>query len=213
MSKALIVFSGGQDSTTCLAYALKHYDEVETITFHYNQRHAEEVEIAQKIAKDFNVKNTCIDVSLINDLTENALTRDIDIKSDGDVPNTFVPGRNILFFNIASIAAYQIGADTIVTGVSETDFSGYPDCRSDFVTALEHAIHLGLDRHIKIDTLLMDKDKSEVWEMADELGVFDYVKNETLTCYNGIKGSGCGECPACILRNEGLEEYEKRKFN
>lgn len=213
MSKSLIVFSGGQDSTTCLAYALKHYDEVETITFHYNQRHAEEVEIAKKIAKDFNVKNTCIDVSLINDLTENALTRDIDINSDGDVPNTFVPGRNILFFNIASIAAYQIGADTIVTGVSETDFSGYPDCRSDFVTALEHAIHLGLDRHIKIDTPLMDKDKSEVWEMADELGVFDYIKNETLTCYNGIKGSGCGECPACILRNEGLEEYEKRKFN
>lgn len=213
MSKALIVFSGGQDSTTCLAYALEHYDEVETITFHYNQRHAEEVEVAQKIAKDFNVKNTVIDVSLINDLTENALTRDIDIESSGDVPNTFVPGRNILFFNIASIAAYQIGADTIVTGVSDTDYSGYPDCRNEFVVALEEAIRLGLDRHIKIDTPLMNKGKSEVWEMADDLDVFQYIKEETLTCYNGIKGSGCGECPACVLRNEGLKQYERKKSN
>src|SRR5699024_930223 len=182
-------------------------------TFHYNQRHAEEVEIAQKIAKDFNVKNTVIDVSLINDLTENALTRDIDIKNDGDVPNTFVPGRNILFINIASIAAYQIGADTIVSGVNDTDYSGYPDCSNEFVVALEKAIRLSLDRHIKIDTPLMDKDKSEVWEMADDLDVFQYIKEETLTCYNGIKGSGCGECPACILRNEGLKQYERKKSN
>lgn len=137
MSKAIVVFSGGQDSTTCLLWALKLYDEVETITFSYNQRHKQEIEVAKKISKDFGVKNQVIDASVINELTVNALTRDMDIDVDNDtgLPNTFVPGRNILFLTLASVVAYQRKADTIVTGVCETDFSGYPDCRNEFVRA------------------------------------------------------------------------------
>ncbi|MDK3882510.1 7-cyano-7-deazaguanine synthase QueC [Staphylococcus pseudintermedius] len=211
MSKAIVVFSGGQDSTTCLLWALKRYDEVETITFSYNQRHKQEIEVAKKISKDFGVKNQVIDASVINELTVNALTRDMDIDVDVDndtgLPNTFVPGRNILFLTLASVVAYQRKADTIVTGVCETDFSGYPDCRNEFVRALEPALQLGLDKNITIETPLMWLNKAETWELAANLGHLKYVVNNTLTCYNGVIGQGCGECPACKLRRKGLEEY------
>ncbi|EGQ3524373.1 7-cyano-7-deazaguanine synthase QueC [Staphylococcus pseudintermedius] len=218
MSKAIVVFSGGQDSTTCLLWALKLYDEVETITFSYNQRHKQEIEVAKKISKDFGVKNQVIDASVINELTVNALTRDMDIDVDNDtgLPNTFVPGRNILFLTLASVVAYQRKADTIVTGVCETDFSGYPDCRNEFVRALEPALQLGLDKNITIKTPLMWLNKAETWELAANLGHLEYVVNNTLTCYNGVIGQGCGDCPACKLRRKGLEKFiqkHQKKLN
>lgn len=214
MTKAIVVFSGGQDSTTCLFWAMKHYEEVEAITFYYQQRHDTEVEVAKQIANELDIKHTVIDVSVINDLTVNALTRnDMDIETDSEtgLPNTFVPGRNILFLTLASIAGYQTKADAIVTGVCETDFSGYPDCRNDFVEQLDKAIMLGLDKRIEIKTPLMWLDKSQTWALADKLGRLDYVRQNTITCYNGIKGNGCGECPACHLRNKGLNEYLQHK--
>ncbi|MFV5767212.1 7-cyano-7-deazaguanine synthase QueC [Mammaliicoccus sciuri] len=214
MNKAIVVFSGGQDSTTCLLWALKKYDEVETITFDYNQRHKQEIEVAQNIASDLGVSNTVIDVSVINDLTVNALTRsDMDIATNDEtgLPNTFVPGRNILFLTLASIAAYQKKANAIVTGVCQTDFSGYPDCRNDFVRSLNNSLALGLDKHIAIETPLMWLNKEQTWELADQLGRLDYVATKTLTCYNGVIGNGCGECPSCKLRRRGLNNYLKRK--
>lgn len=214
MSKAIVVFSGGQDSTTCLLWALEKYDEVETITFDYNQRHKQEIEVAQVIAKDLGVSNTVIDVSVINDLTVNALTRsDMDIATNDEtgLPNTFVPGRNILFLTLASIAAYQKKADAVITGVCQTDFSGYPDCRNDFVRSLNNSLALGLDKYIAIETPLMWLNKEQTWELADQLGHLDYVAKNTLTCYNGIIGDGCGECPACKLRRRGLMNYLNNK--
>lgn len=215
MSKAIVVFSGGQDSTTCLFWALKQFDEVEAITFYYKQRHSDEVRVAEKIAKDIGIKHKIIDVSVINDLTQNALTDgDINIEIDNEtgLPNTFVPGRNVLFLTLANIVAYQTKADTIVTGVCETDFSGYPDCRNDFIKALNGALNLGLDKHIDIQTPLMWLDKAETWELADELGYMDYIKAYTLTCYNGVVGDGCGECPACKLRQRGFDEFINKKL-
>lgn len=209
MSKAIVVFSGGQDSTTCLFHALNKYDEVEVITFDYNQRHKNEIKQAKKIARDNNIQHQLIDVSLLNQLTTSALTRNIDIKHDSnrDLPNTFVPGRNILFLTIAGIIADQKNADVIVTGVSQTDFSGYPDCRHSFIKAMNTAIIQGLDKNILIETPLMWIDKKETWALADKLGKLEYIRDNTLTCYNGVIGEGCGECPACELRNKGLEEY------
>ena len=209
MSKAIVVFSGGQDSTTCLFHALNKYDEVEAITFDYNQRHKNEIKQAKKIARDNNIQHQLIDVSLLNQLTTSALTRNIDIKHDSnrDLPNTFVPGRNILFLTIAGIIADQKNADVIVTGVCQTDFSGYPDCKHSFIKAMNAAIIQGLDKNILIETPLMWIDKKETWALADKLGRLEYIRDNTLTCYNGVIGEGCGECPACELRNKGLEEY------
>lgn len=214
MNKAIVVFSGGQDSTTCLIEAVHKHDYVLAVTFDYGQRHIKEIECAKKIIKDFNddgfkVEHKIIDMSVINDITVNALTRDIKIAIDEDtgLPNTFVPGRNILFLTIASIVAYQIGASAIYTGVCQTDFSGYPDCRNDFVKALNYTLNIGLDKNIEIVTPLMWLNKAETWQLADSYGYLEYVADNTLTCYNGVIGAGCGECPACKLRAKGLEEY------
>ncbi|MCY1563834.1 7-cyano-7-deazaguanine synthase QueC [Staphylococcus pettenkoferi] len=210
MSKAIVVFSGGQDSTTCLFWALKHYDEVEAVTFYYKQRHSDEVEVAKEIARELEIEHHIVDVSIINELTQNALTNgNMNIETDEEtgLPNTFVPGRNVLFLTLADIIAYQKQADTIITGVCETDYSGYPDCRHDFVVALNGALNLGLDKYIQIETPLMWLDKKETWALADELGKLEYIRDNTITCYNGVKGMGCGECPACKLRRRGLEEY------
>ncbi|PYZ95040.1 7-cyano-7-deazaguanine synthase QueC [Salipaludibacillus keqinensis] len=210
--KALVVFSGGQDSTTCLFWALNNFKEVETVTFDYNQRHKLEIDVAQTISDELNVKNTVLDMSLLNQLAPSALTRnDIDIKeSDGEPPSTFVEGRNLLFLSFASILAKQIGAKHIVTGVCETDFSGYPDCRDVFVKSLNVSLNLSMDHQFVIHTPLMWLDKAETWALADELEAFEFVRNKTLTCYNGIISDGCGECPACILRRRGLETYLQR---
>jgi 7-cyano-7-deazaguanine synthase len=160
VKKAVVVFSGGQDSTTCLVQALAHYDEVHAITFDYGQRHREEIETARRLASALGIAaHKVMDVTLLNELAVSALTRD-DIPvscelQDNGLPNTFVPGRNILFLTLASIYAYQVGAESVITGVCETDFSGYPDCRDEFVKALNQAVSLGLGRGIRFDTPLM----------------------------------------------------------
>lgn len=211
--KALVVFSGGQDSTTCLFWALRTFKEVETVTFNYNQRHLLEIEVAQNIAKELGVKNTVLDLSLLNQLAPSALTRDdIEIEEkEGELPSTFVEGRNHLFLSFAAILGKQIGANHIVTGVCETDFSGYPDCRDVFVKSLNVSLNLAMDHTFVIDTPLMWLDKAETWKLADELGAFKFIREKTLTCYNGIIADGCGECPACVLRKNGLNTYLKEE--
>ncbi|QHE61103.1 7-cyano-7-deazaguanine synthase QueC [Rossellomorea vietnamensis] len=207
--KALVVFSGGQDSTTCLFWAKKAFNEVEAVTFNYGQRHVAELDCAKEIAEDLNVPHHILDMSLLNQLAPSALTRtDEEITHlEGELPSTFVPGRNLLFLSFAGILAKQIGAKHIVTGVCETDFSGYPDCRDIFVKSLNVSLNLSMDEQFVIHTPLMWINKAQTWEMADDLGAFQYIQENTLTCYNGLKGSGCGECPACELRQRGLDEY------
>ncbi|GIA44587.1 exsB protein [Vibrio cholerae] len=212
MKKAVVVFSGGQDSTTCLVQALKEFDEVHAITFDYGQRHKLEIEVAQQLAKQLGVTaHKVMDVSLLNELAISSLTRDDipvshELQANG-LPNSFVPGRNILFLTLAGIYAYQIGATTVITGVCETDFSGYPDCRDEFVQAMNQALEKGMDLPLMIRTPLMWLNKAETWALADQLGALDLVRHQTLTCYNGLIGDGCGECPACGLRQAGLKAY------
>lgn len=209
---ALIVFSGGQDSTTCLFWAMKHYEHVETVTFSYGQRHSQELEVAKEIAAEQGVKHHILDMSLLGQITENALTSDIAIETkDGEVPNTFVDGRNHLFLSFAAVLAKQRKIRDIVTGVCQTDFSGYPDCRDVFVKSLNVTLNLAMDYEFVIQTPLMWLDKAETWELADQLGKFDYIRQKTLTCYNGIRGTGCRQCPACHLRQAGLEKYLSQK--
>ncbi len=211
--KAIVVFSGGQDSTTCLFWALENFKEVETVTFNYNQRHSLEIEVAKKIADELNVKNTVLDMSLLNQLAPSALTRDdIEIEEkDGEPPSTFVEGRNLLFLSFAAIYGKLAGARHIITGVCETDFSGYPDCRDAFVKSLNVTLNLSMDHQFVLHTPLMWLDKADTWKLADELGALDFVRNKTLTCYNGIIADGCGECPACVLRKRGLDAYLQEK--
>ncbi|PCF44297.1 7-cyano-7-deazaguanine synthase QueC [Staphylococcus delphini] len=210
--KALVVFSGGQDSTTCLFYAKKHFKEVELVTFEYGQRHAKEIEVAKEIAEDQGLKHHVLDMALLSQLTPNALTsHDMTIASHNDVPNTFVPARNLLFLSFAGALAYQIGAKHLITGVCETDFSGYPDCRDNFIKSMNVTLNLAMDRDFVIHTPLMWLNKKETWALSDDLGVLDYVRDRTLTCYNGIIAEGCGECPACQLRQRGLEQYLAEK--
>ncbi|WP_028768815.1 7-cyano-7-deazaguanine synthase QueC [Shewanella fidelis] len=216
MSKAVVVFSGGQDSTTCLIQALQQFDEVHGITFDYGQRHRQEIDIAKELASKLKLaSHKVMDVTLLNELAISALTRDaIPVSNElmeNGLPNTFVPGRNILFLTLAGIYAYQLGADTVITGVCETDFSGYPDCRNDFVKAMQNALEQGMDKKLTISTPLMWLDKAETWALADKLESLSLVRHETLTCYNGFKGDGCGTCPACLLRQRGLEEYLNNK--
>ena len=172
--------------------------------------------IARKIAADADVPFQLLDVSLISQLAPNSLT-DTSIEMDEDkpadsYPNTFVPGRNMVFLTFAAIMARSKGIFHLVTGVSEADFSGYPDCRDTFVRSLNVTLNLAMDEQFVIHTPLMDRDKSEVWQLSDELGVFDLVRTQTLTCYNGVPADGCGHCPACKLRREGLEKYLRRKL-
>ncbi len=211
--KAVVVFSGGQDSTTCLFWALKTFGEVEVVTFDYQQRHKLEIECARQIATELGVKQTVLDMSLLNQLAPNALTRnEIAIEQQaGELPSTFVDGRNLLFLSFAAIYAKQSGARHLITGVCETDFSGYPDCRDAFVKSLQVTLNLAMDYPFVIHTPLMWLDKAETWKMADDLGAFDYIREKTLTCYNGIIGDGCGECPACKLRAAGLQTYLRER--
>ncbi|MEZ8558395.1 7-cyano-7-deazaguanine synthase QueC [Vibrio cyclitrophicus] len=216
MKKAVVVFSGGQDSTTCLIEALNEYDEVHAITFDYGQRHKLEIEVAKSIAIELGVKaHKVLDVSLLNELAISSLTRDDipvshELQSNG-LPNSFVPGRNILFLTLSGIYAYQIGASAVITGVCETDFSGYPDCRDSFVKAMESALKQGMEYDVSLITPLMWLDKAQTWALADKLGHLDFVREKTLTCYNGVIGNGCGDCPSCKLRTAGLASYEKNK--
>ncbi len=212
---ALVCFSGGQDSTTCLFWALKNFTRVEAICFAYGQKHSLEIERAKAIATEANVPFQLLDVSLLGQLTPNSLTDSTIImdeeKPADNFPNTFVPGRNLIFLTFAAILARSKGIYNLVTGVSEADYSGYPDCRDTFIRSLNVTLNLAMDEQFELHTPLMNKDKSEVWELSDELGVFDLVRTQTLTCYNGIPADGCGYCPACTLRREGLEKYLERK--
>ena len=208
---ALVVFSGGQDSTTCLFWAKRQFKRVVALSFVYGQKHQLEVELAEKIAQKADVECYIKDVSFIGSLGHNALcdtsmTMD-QVKPADTVPNTFVPGRNLFFLSIAAVFARELGIHHLVTGVSQTDFSGYPDCRDAFIKSLNVTLNLAMDDEFVIHTPLMWIDKAETWALADELGVLDLVRHETLTCYNGIPGDGCGHCPACTLRRVGYEKY------
>ncbi len=208
--KAVVVFSGGQDSTTCLFWAIKQFEEVVAVTFDYNQRHKAEIDCAKNITSELGIKHHILDMSLLNQLAPNALTRnDIEVTDgvNGELPSTFVPGRNLLFLSFSGILARQIDAKHIITGVCETDFSGYPDCRDVFIKSLNVTLNLSMDFSFVIHTPLMWLNKAETWKMADDLGAFNFVREKTLTCYNGIIADGCGECPACKLRKKGLESY------
>jgi len=212
---AVVVFSGGQDSTICLFWALKEFDEVIAVTFDYNQKHRAEIDCAKSITKELGVEHQILDMALLNQLAPNALTRDdIEIKmgENGAPPSTFVEGRNMLFLTFAAVLAKVKGAKHIVTGVCETDFSGYPDCRDIFVKSLNVTLNLAMDYDFVVHTPLMWLDKAQTWGMADNFGKLDYVRQKTLTCYNGIIGDGCGECPACMLRKRGLDKYLKSKI-
>ncbi|MBK0001332.1 7-cyano-7-deazaguanine synthase QueC [Erwinia sp. S43] len=214
MKRAVVVFSGGQDSTTCLIQALKQYDEVHCVTFDYGQRHRAEIDVAQRLSLSLGARaHKVLDVTLLNELAVSSLTRDNIPVPDWDpassgLPSTFVPGRNILFLTLAAIYAYQVEAEAVITGVCETDFSGYPDCRDEFVKALNHAVSLGMARDIRFETPLMWLNKAETWALADYWQQLKLVREQTLTCYNGIQGDGCGECAACHLRANGLQEYQ-----
>lgn len=209
MTQALVIFSGGQDSTTCLFQAIAEYGatNVQVITFAYGQRHAIELERAAWIAKDLGVKQTVLDLSLISSITHNALmdnTATIDVS--GSLPNTFVDGRNALFLLYAGIYAKSQNIRDIFVGVCETDFSGYPDCRDVFVKSMNVTLNLAMAYDFNIRTPLMYLTKKETWALADKLGAFDYIRQHTHTCYLGVEG-GCHECPSCILREKGLAEY------
>ncbi len=212
---ALVVFSGGQDSTTCLLYALNRYENAEAISFDYGQRHKKELECAAKICRRLSVKHTIIDMKELNRLAPNSLTRE-DIPVDTDAPeegtpNSFVEGRNLLFLTYAAIYAKTHGITDILTGVSQSDFSGYPDCRDIFIKSLNTTLNLAMDYEFDLITPLMWLDKEETWALADELGGFELVRDMTLTCYNGIPGEGCGNCPACKLRKRGYDRYVAKK--
>lgn len=212
-TSALVVFSGGQDSTTCLFWAKKHFAKVHALSFLYGQKHQLEVEIAGSLAREAGVEWECMDVSFISrlstgcSLTDTSLPIEEQKSDDQSYPTTFVPGRNLFFLSIAAVKARELGIHHLVTGVSQTDFSGYPDCRDSFIKSLNVTLNLAMDDQFVIHTPLMWIDKKQTWQMADELGVLDLIRHRTLTCYNGIPGDGCGHCPACRLRSEGLSQY------
>lgn len=215
--KALVILSGGQDSTTCLFWAVERFghDNVAAVGFDYGQRHKAELECAAAVCEKEKIPFEVIPTPIINQLSASSLTRaDIPVeekKPEGAPPNSFVEGRNLLFLSYGAIYAKTHGMTELVTGVCETDFSGYPDCRDMFIKSLNVTINLAMDYNFVIHTPLMWINKAQTWEMADKLGVLDIIYNETLTCYNGIKGEGCGHCPSCTLRRRGYEEYMKTK--
>jgi 7-cyano-7-deazaguanine synthase len=216
--RALVIFSGGQDSTTCLALAQREHgkENVECITFSYGQRHALEVEVAQKIAKELGVtQHRIVNIDGYAQLTQSALLNpEIAIQKLGEgtgLPNTVVDGRNMMFLLMAAIVAKQRGIHDLYTGVCETDSSGYPDCRDVFIKSCNATLNLAMEYEFRIHTPLMWLNKAQTWALADELGLLDYIEENTLTCYNGIIGRGCGTCPACTLRARGLEAYRGSK--
>ncbi|RJG26168.1 7-cyano-7-deazaguanine synthase QueC [Paenibacillus thiaminolyticus] len=207
--KAIVVFSGGQDSTTCLFWALRRFGQVESVTFDYGQRHQSEIDHARAIARELNIPHYVLDMGVLNQLAPNALTRtNIDIEhADGMLPTTFVDGRNLLFLSFSAVLAKQAGIRHLVAGMSESDYSGYPDCRDAFVKSLNVSLNLALDFSFVIHTPLMWLDKQQTWHLADELGALEFIREKTVTCYTGVPGDGCGSCPACRLRRAGLEKY------
>jgi len=215
-NKALVIFSGGQDSTTCLAWTLDKYPEVETITFEYGQKHAIEINQSKEICAKWNVKQTIVDIKFLDTLVESALISngDVDEVNPKGLPASFVPNRNQLFITLAHAFAQKIGAETIVTGVCEEDANGYPDTTEDFVNSIEHTSNLGSDSRITLKAPLIHKLKFETFELADGLGCLEDVLELSHTCYNGNRtdrhsyGYGCNECGACKLRKKGFEDFK-----
>lgn len=206
-TKAIVLHSGGQDSTTCLAWAMEKFDEVELVSFDYEQRHKIELDCAEAIARHLNLKNKRISIDLIPELTDNALTnRAIEVKAgeNGTLPSTFVEGRNMIFLTTAAIYAKQKGIKDLVTGVCQTDYSGYPDCREEFIESIEKTLQLAMEYPFKIHTPLMHLTKAETVKMMQDLGRLDLLKYSH-TCYEGNRPA-CGKCPACLLRLKGFEE-------
>jgi 7-cyano-7-deazaguanine synthase len=215
-NNALVVFSGGQDSSTCLFWAKKNFKRCFAMCFDYGQKHVVEIEQAKKIAEIAEIPLRIMQIPFINQLSHSALT-DFSVqieteKSVNALPNTFVPGRNLFFLSIAAVYSREIDVKNIITGVSQTDFSGYPDCRDSFIRSLNVTLNLAMEEEFVIHTPLMWLDKAQTWQLADELGFFELIRDNSLTCYNGIVGSGCGYCPACKLRKKGLDEYLKTKY-
>ena len=232
---ALVLFSGGQDSTTCLAQALSRYDRVETVAFDYGQRHIVELDARLNVLREIKAQfpqwagkmgeDHLLDLAVLGQVSDTSLTRDVAFKMESSgLPNTFVPGRNLLFLTLAAALAYRRGLQVIVTGVCETDFSGYPDCRDDTMKAMQVSLSLGMDRKLLIETPLMWIDKAQTWQMAYDLGqkadpaqggqaLVDLIVEHTHTCYLGDRtqrhdwGYGCGQCPACQLRAAGFDRY------
>ena len=226
-SDALVLFSGGQDSATCVAWALSRYARVETIGFDYGQRHAIEMTVRPGVLDALRAQSPqwrdrlgddhLIDLSLISKISDTALTSDVDIAMQANgLPNTFVPGRNLLFMTVAATVAYRRGLTVLVGGMCETDFSGYPDCRNDTMQALRQAINLGMATDFVLETPLMWIDKADTWALSESLGgaaLVDMIRTQTHTCYLGQRGvlhdwgHGCGSCPACVLRANGYARY------
>ncbi|WP_137892828.1 7-cyano-7-deazaguanine synthase QueC [Ramlibacter sp. 2FC] len=226
-STALVLFSGGQDSTTCLAHALTKYQRVETVAFDYRQRHSVELQarlaVLSEMRREFPAweaklgEDHLLDLAVLGQVSETSLTRDMAFQMESSgLPNTFVPGRNLLFLTLAAALAYRRGLQVIVTGVCETDFSGYPDCRDDTMKAMQLALSLGMDRRFLIETPLMWIDKAATWQLAYDLGgqaLVELIVEHSHTCYLGERqqrhpwGYGCGQCPACELRARGHQRW------
>ncbi|MGK9235779.1 7-cyano-7-deazaguanine synthase QueC [Inquilinus limosus] len=224
---ALVLFSGGQDSATCLAWALDRFDRVETVGFDYGQRHRVELDVRPRILDAVRGRfpawagrlgaDHMLDLGVLGQVSETALTRDVEIAmQDNGLPNTFVPGRNLVFVTFAAALAYRRGLRHLVAGVCETDYSGYPDCRDDTMKAVQLALNLGMESRFVVHTPLMWIDKAETWRLAASLGgeaLVELIRDETHSCYRGDRsqshewGYGCGECPACNLRAEGWRRF------
>lgn len=211
---ALVVFSGGQDSTTCLLWALDRYKEVVAVSFDYGQKHKAELDCAREITEKLGVEWHVMDMELLNQLAPNSLTRkEITVDEDApadSAPNSVVDGRNMLFLTFAAVFAKQRGITDLVTGVSQSDFSGYPDCRDVFIKSLNTTLNLAMDYTFCIETPLMWIDKADTWKLADDLDGLNLIREMTLTCYNGVKGDGCGHCPSCKLRRKGYEKFVEK---
>jgi 7-cyano-7-deazaguanine synthase len=226
-TSALVLFSGGQDSTTCLALALSKYERVETIAFDYRQRHSVELDARLRVLEQIKLQfpqwahklgeDHLLDLGVLGQVSETSLTRDVAFKMESSgLPNTFVPGRNLLFLTLAAALAYRRDLQVMVTGVCETDFSGYPDCRDDTMKAMQLALSLGMDKRFLIETPLMWIDKADTWALAASLGgqsLVDLIVEHTHSCYMGDRthrqawGYGCGTCPACDLRAKGYNRW------
>jgi 7-cyano-7-deazaguanine synthase len=225
---ALVLFSGGQDSATCLAWALARFARIETLGFSYGQRHLIELDSRAKLIDGLKALNPdwaarigdshTLDIPTLGVISDTALTRDVAIEmGTGGLPNTFVPGRNLVFLTFAAALAYRRGITDIIGGMCETDYSGYPDCRNHTIQALQTALNLGMDRRFELHTPLMWRDKAATWALADELGgqgLVDLIREHSHTCYLGERGAlhdwgyGCGKCPACELRAKGWREFK-----
>lgn len=225
---ALVLFSGGQDSTVCLAWALARYPHVETVGFDYGQRHLVELEVRTQIRKKLRAafpewdkrlgEDHVVEMQELKQLSETALTREAEIRmTDKNLPNTFVPGRNLLFFTYAAAIAYRRDLRVLVGGMCETDYSGYPDCRDDALKSLQVTLSLGMDQRFTIETPLMWIDKGQTWQLAHDIGgdkLVELIRTESHSCYMGVRdklhawGRGCGICPACALRATGWENWQ-----